>query len=322
LTAVAPGGTVHVAAGDYPENLIIRKPMILDGAGSETTRLLADMAGRGIQVIASDVEIHGLAVVGTGAPSPGGGLVAGIWAENAAGLTLRDSAIGPYCGLGIAVGYGTGALIENNVVSQVRDHPDYPDDATGVLLHMVSGVLRNNISTGNVNGIYVSGDRGQEFALSVVGNRIEQNDYWGLNLNNAHRIADLLDNAILNNGGPGVIILDELAYYACQLGGGENCEPPTTEIDNCGNNTQSGNNPDTLGGCFGGGGYLDAPCEDDDDCLDPLVCESGYSATCKLPLGAWCYGDPECVHPYTCCHGEYPSVCGDPLDPLCEYLPE
>lgn len=129
LTAAAPGGTVHVAAGDYPENLIVGKSVILGGAGAGETRLWADMAERGIEVVSDQVEIHGLSIIGVGVPGSGTEFVAGVWGENVSGLTLRNMVIGPYLGMGIAVAYSNGVRIEGNSVGNVMDQPGYAYDA-------------------------------------------------------------------------------------------------------------------------------------------------------------------------------------------------
>jgi len=319
VSAVAEGGTVHVAAGEYHENVVIPKPAALLGAGSGLTRLLADMGANGIEIQASGVTIGGLSIAGEGAPGAEEVPVAALLGRNVNNLTIRDNEVGPYAGCGIAVAHAAGVVIENNVVQEIADQPAFLYDARGIGLHMVSGSVRGNTSAHNVNGMWVWGERGSEFTLTVTGNRIEGNDYWGLLLNEACRILEFSDNAILNNGGPGIEALDEISYYGCLIAGGGNCELPTTQVDNCSNNTQSGNHPDTIGGCFGGGGYLHDPCEDDSGCLDPLVCDIGHSNTCRRPPGGTCFGSGECLYASTCCY-EAPGQCSEPYD-MCNFGP-
>jgi len=244
LAMVAPGGTVHVAAGEYYENLFIEKRLTLQGAGIEETQLLADVTASGIEIVSRGVEVAGFSIMGIGDPSPEEYLVAGIWAENARNITVRENAIGPYCGLGIAVAYSSGVLLENNQVSQITDLPAYPYDSTGISVHMISGVIASNTSAGSVHGMFVSGNRDEEFELSLIGNRIEGNDYWGFALYNANRITNFSDNRILDNGGPGLSALDVCEQLACEIAGGGDCEEPTTEINYGENNVIEGNNPD------------------------------------------------------------------------------
>jgi len=321
MEAVAEGGTVHVAAGEYHENVVIPRPSTLQGEGSDRTRIFADMGSSGIEIQAGDVTVSGLAVACEGVPIPGEVLIAGVLGQNVNNLTLRDNRVGPYAGYGIAVAHAAGVLIENNVVQVITDQPAFLHDAVGIRVHMVTGTVRGNTSSQNVNGMWISGERGSEFELTVTGNSIEQSQYHGLTLDEADRVLALSDNAILNNGGPGIEILDETRYFACQIAGGSDCELPTTRIDSCSNNTQYGNHPDTLGGCFGGGGDMDDPCEDDIDCMDPLVCDAGHSNTCRRPPGSLCFSDSECVYASSCCYSEPPGQCSEPYD-MCHFGPE
>jgi nitrous oxidase accessory protein NosD len=244
LARVAPGGTVHVAAGEYYENLVVEKRLTLEGAGIEETLLLADVNANGIEIVSRGVEVTGFSIIGIGDPSPEEYLVAGIWVENANNITARENAIGPYRGLGIAVGYSNGVLLENNLVSQIADLPAYPFDSTGISVHMVNGVIASNASVGSVHGMFVSGNRDEEFELSLIGNHVEGNDYWGLALYHANRITNFSDNWILDNGGPGLSALDVCEQLACEIAGGGDCEEPTTEINYGENNVIEGNNPD------------------------------------------------------------------------------
>jgi hypothetical protein len=173
-------------------------------------------------------------------------------------LTIRDNEIGPYSGWGLAVGNGSGIQIENNSVQQITDQPAFPYDATGISIHMVNGSIKGNTSSQNVHGMFVSGERGSEFSLSLTGNLIEANDYWGMVFFDAYLISDLSNNRILGNGGPGLSAFDVGEWFACHIAGGSDCEEPTTEIGVCENNVIGGNNPDFDWGF----GYLPG-------CMDP-----------------------------------------------------
>jgi hypothetical protein len=254
------GGTVHVAEGEYHENLVVRKPLTLQGAGSDRTLLVCDMAWNGIEIQADDVAVSGFSIVGEGSPSPEEVPVAGLYARYADNLTIRDNEIGPYSGWGLAVGNGSGIQIENNLVQFITDQPAFLYDATGISVHMVNGSVGDNTSSHNVHGMFVSGERGNEFSLSLTGNLIEDNDYWGVIFADAYLISDFSNNRILGNGGPGLSAFDVGAWVACHIagGGGSDCEEPTTEIGVCENNVIGGNNPDFDWGF----GYLPG-------CMDP-----------------------------------------------------
>jgi hypothetical protein len=240
----ASGATVYVAAGDYSENLVISRPVTLLGAGAGVTRILADVTRKGIEINADHAEVRGFSIVGVGDPDPENYFVGGIWAEDVDSLTIRNNVVAPYYGLGIALADCTGVLIEDNVVNEIADLPAYPGDSMGINLHEVDGLIQDNTSSGNSIGVWVSGHKEGEFELSVVGSHIQDNTHGGLVFLDATRIVDLSENMILNNGGPGITSLDVGRYLACQIAGGVNCEPPTTEISYCSNNIVVGNNPD------------------------------------------------------------------------------
>jgi hypothetical protein len=151
---------VHVAAGDYRENLVIRKPVRLLGAGMGETRLLADMAEKGIEVRSSDVEIAGFSIVGQGEPDNENLFVAGIWAEDVDNLLLRDNEVGPYWMEGIAVGSGTGIRIENNRAFQISGF-DYGESYGFYMLSVEDLVLKQNLAFDSTEGagfykVYIS----------------------------------------------------------------------------------------------------------------------------------------------------------------------
>ena len=259
LTLVTEGGTVHVAEGEYHENLVVRKPLTLQGAGSDRTLLVCDVASNGIEIQAGDVTVSGFSIAGEGSPNPEEVPVAGLYARNVDNITIRDNEIGPYSGWGLIVGNGSGIQIENNLVQQITDQPAFPYDATGISVHMLNGSVWGNTSSHNVHGMFVSGERGSEFSLSLTGNLIENNDYWGMVFYDAYLISDFSNNQILGNGGPGLSALDVSEWFACQIAGGSDCEEPTTEIGVCEHNVIGGNNPDFDAGFGYVPGCIDPP---------------------------------------------------------------
>jgi len=279
---VASGGTVHVASGDYSENLIILRPVRLQGAGSEETRLLADVTKVGIKIKSSDVEVSGLSIAGQGDPDPENQLLAGIWAENVNSLIIRDNEIGLYSSFGIYVTDGSNIRIERNQVSWISAVQNLPGTGIGVgrvddlvlrdnlavnitegggfIVSEINGLMENNVSSGNLGGMLVRRPYPDETDSFVMrGNLVEANNGVGLDFVEAI-VSEFFDNTILNNWGTGLTVLD-ISYEGCVIAGGPNCdELPRTEILDCGDNQISGNYPDFHGNvpdavraCFQGG---------------------------------------------------------------------
>ncbi len=282
LGFVTNGGTVHVAPGDYAENLVIRQPVKLLGAGIGETILLADITRKGIEIQSGDVEVAGFSIVGQGEPDPDNYFIGGIWAEEVDNITLRDNEVGPYWMMGIGAGKAANIRIENNRVSQISG-ADYGEsygyivalshdilmkdnlafdieEGFGFYVSESQGLLQGNTSTGNAGGMFVRTNPDDDPDLRLMSNHIYENLELGLALHRAI-ISAFFDNTILNNVGAGVVSYDHYSFLACELAGGSSaCEHLlVTEILDCGNNTIEGNSPDfeypmEVQGCFGGDG--------------------------------------------------------------------
>ena len=280
---VASGGTVHVAQGDYNENLVILRPMKLQGAGSETTRLLADVTEIGIEIKSSDVKVSGFSIAGQGDPDIENQMLAGIWAENVNNLIIRENEVGFYSSCGICVREGSNITIETNQVSWISEVQYDPGvgigiaevddlvlrdnlavniiDGFGFTVGEINGLMENNVSSANGVGILVRRHYADETDSFVMrGNLVEANRGIGLGFLEAI-VSEFFDNTILNNWGTGLTVLD-VSYVGCVISGGPNCdELLRTEILDCGDNQISGNYPDFDGwvpdavrACFQGGG--------------------------------------------------------------------
>jgi len=280
---VASGGTVHVAPGDYNGNLVIRKPMKLQGAGSETTRLLADVTRIGIEIKSGDVEVNGFSIVGQGDPDPENEFLGGIWAEDVSGLIIQENEVGPYSVCGIGVADGSNIRIETNQVSRISGVQYDPgvgigigdvDDLVlrenfavniaegiGFVVSEANGVMENNVSSANEGGMLVRRRYQNETdSFVMIGNLVEANHGEGLDFVEAI-VSEFFDNTILNNWDAGLTVWD-MSYEGCVIAGGTDCdELPRTEILDCGNNQISGNDPDFYGNvsesvraCFQAGG--------------------------------------------------------------------
>jgi nitrous oxidase accessory protein len=125
LEVAAPGDTIAVASGEYRENLIIDKPVILVGEGRPHIRGLGE--GDVVRVMGDDVEMRGFSVSGSGVDmlvSDAGIKIYGARAR-IVDNNLFDNLFGVYlrgC---------TEALVENNTV-RGREEVDMGRRGAGV----------------------------------------------------------------------------------------------------------------------------------------------------------------------------------------------
>jgi nitrous oxidase accessory protein NosD len=255
----SPGATVYVASGDYSENLVISRPVRLLGAGSGSTRLLADVTYKGIEINADHVEVRGFSIVGVGDPDPENYFVGGVWAEDVNNLTVSENAVGPYAMIGIGVGRASNVVIENNQVLNISGSLDSQNhaivlglvqpfvvtanavtnvDGFGLHLSESGGELEMNTVTNCSLGLHVSTSNIADAEISVRGNTIQGSSYGAMTVF-LSTVSQFFDNTIVNNPGIGLEIYDEETFILA-----------------CGNNTISGNNPD-FGEYLQYYGYLD-----------------------------------------------------------------
>jgi nitrous oxidase accessory protein len=244
---VLPGGTVHVAEGQYHENLVIERPVRLIGAGSTSTRILADITKKGIEIASDDVEVWGFSISGIGEPDPGDIFVGGIWAENVDNIVVTENVIGPYAVMGIGIGNASNISVENNEISEIAGLWDSENqgivivlaqearvrgntvshvDGFGITFTESAGDLEDNAVANCPGGIMLSRTNLAEAEVAVRGNHVQGSSHGGMALF-ASTLSEFYENTIVANPGFGLEIYDE-----------------TTSILACGSNTISGNNPD------------------------------------------------------------------------------
>ena len=204
VDAVAPGGTVEVAAGTYTEQLTIDKNLTLEGAGQNQTTLvlpaspsvtktvLSDhdmVAGVDVTSPASAVTITGMTLDGNSAANGVNGgtdFLAGIAYENASGVvdgvTLQNWA--PQSGVGSGIGQGVRVegsggtaqvTVENSTVTGYGKAGIVAEGSGAQLTATDDTVTGSPSSVLATNGIEV--DYGA--SGSVEGNTVTGNDYTG-----------------------------------------------------------------------------------------------------------------------------------------------
>ena len=197
VNQVTATGTVHVAAGTYPEQVVITKNLHLLGAGSGLTIITAPttipaasnqdsavvkIAGAGVAA-----EIAAVTVSGPG-PSGCGSIGFGIFVLDSANANIHDNSIldvrdqpfsGCQNGVGIQVGrnlYTTAgtATITNNSITGFQKNGitvDGPGSAAVIASNVVTGSGPTTIIA--QNGIQIS--RGA--TAQITGNTVSGNDY-------------------------------------------------------------------------------------------------------------------------------------------------
>ncbi len=217
VDVACPGATVHVAAGNYPEQVTIEKSLQVSGAGAGSSivqapaTLIDDVDGsKNIVTISggsTTVDFSGLTVAGPG-PSGCGSINTGIFVRDGATADIHDNTIsdirdeplsGCQNGIGIYVGRNafstTGtATITNNTVSDYQKGGITIDNAGS------SGIITGNTVAGvgatpqiAQNGIQISrGATGSITGNSVSGNECDYSSCGADLLNDTQSVGILL----------------------------------------------------------------------------------------------------------------------------------
>ncbi len=180
IDAASPGGTVNVAPGIYPEQLLIDKPLTLEGPDPEAGEAIVDAIGLAaaptLLITSGQVTVRRI----TFRNGPGQGIRVGtVAAPNLQGVLIEDCVIQGHDLSGIMNITSSemdviGNLIENNgnIISFER---------AGVFLrpHGVTNILNNTIRNNNGDGVYAEGS---DAGLLVENNTIENEFSSGITL--------------------------------------------------------------------------------------------------------------------------------------------
>ncbi len=143
LSGTAPGDTIRIMSGTFPENLVITVPVVLTGprplAGSELSPSSADEANLAYLTAFS-------CPIGTHGPLP---LIKGGYVGNVVHILAQ------------------GTVVDGLHISEAGPH--LTKDMACVLIEADSVIVRNCIITESLHGIYVKGGRN----VVLTGNRIE-----------------------------------------------------------------------------------------------------------------------------------------------------
>ena len=192
IARAAPGDTVRVARGHYPEILRIDKPLSLVGIDRPTI----DGRGKGdtIRVTATDVSIEGLIVADSGADL--GEQNAGIYIQPGAHRARVSRCDFSYTLFGLWIEKAQDVVIEHNLITGKRDL-DSSQRGNGIQLYNTTGakIVGNNISFVR-DAIYVDVSHQALFR----GNRMHHSRYGTHYMNSYHNVWEENDT-YYNRGG-------------------------------------------------------------------------------------------------------------------------
>jgi len=168
IAAAAPGDVLNLAPGDYPGNLVIDKPLTLQGPPDRGARILGERTGRTIWVKAEDVALRHLTVRHSGLSLPD--MDAGIFLDKTATRArvaendIIDNSVGVYL-------WGArDALVERNrIVGNTGLRVNERGNGVTVWNAPGSKVLDNDISEGR-DGIFSNNSRENVFSGNVFHN--------------------------------------------------------------------------------------------------------------------------------------------------------
>ena len=188
----APGDTIRVAHGRYPENLRLDKPVKLIGVDRPTI----DGGGKGdtVRIVATDVSLEGFIVADSGGDL--GAQNAGVYIQPGAHRARVIRCDFSYTLFGLWIEKADDVLIENNLITGKRDF-DSSQRGNGIQLYNTTGarIIGNNISFVR-DAIYVDVSHKAIFR----GNKMHHSRYGTHYMNSYHNLLEDNDT-FLNRGG-------------------------------------------------------------------------------------------------------------------------
>jgi nitrous oxidase accessory protein len=191
INKAAPGDTLRVARGIYPENLRIEKPLKLIGEGRPTI----DAGGKGdtVRIVATDVSFEGFIVADSGADL--GAQNAGVYIQPGAHRARVAHCDFTYTLFGLWIEKAQDVVIEGNLITGKRDLGS-SQRGNGIQLYNTTGaqIIGNNISFVR-DAIYVDVSHRALFR----GNKMHHSRYGTHYMNSYHNVWE--DNDTYYNRG-------------------------------------------------------------------------------------------------------------------------
>ena len=194
VSAASAGDTIQVAAGVYKEDVLIKTPVSLLGAGSGST--IIDATGLANGIVVNGTGVSGFANVVISGFTVENANQQGILVENASNVTIwgnqilhNDTALNTSGSTATCPGLPT-------ALQSGEDQ----DCGEGLNLTGVDhSVVSNNVIQGNSGGLLLSDDAGPTFANLISGNLVSNNlEECGITLA-SHSGMGVYDNTITGN---------------------------------------------------------------------------------------------------------------------------
>jgi len=208
ITAVASGGTVHVADGVYHTGLTIDKPIYLDGAGSGgTTHLIGSGTGNGIFVnqLGDGTTIEGFAITNFNF----GMYLRGLSTNAINGITVTNNVVN-----GCATGAITATFVNDG---RFQDNALHDNNGFGFDLNAGNRnrIQNNHIFENAGFGLRVVGAAGPSSDNNVIANYIHDVDWDGIRIGSNTANEHVLNNIIMttNRGTGGSFDLGGIGLY-------------------------------------------------------------------------------------------------------------
>jgi hypothetical protein len=213
IDATSPGGTLNVAGQTFTTGAIINKAMTLVGSGTATLSFAS--GAQGLRVTSSTVVITGMVITGPGNTiayniNSRGIDVRGTSAARISGLVVRDCVITQSNGFGMYINYPTGALIEDNTVTDIL--------YTGI------GLLSDLDSTVQDNVVRRIADRGIYPSVNAIYNG------YGIFLSQAD---PAVDPRCVGTVVTGNTVTDVPTWHGLDTHGGRDCTWTNNTIARC-----------------------------------------------------------------------------------------
>ncbi|MDP8959532.1 MAG: right-handed parallel beta-helix repeat-containing protein, partial [Actinomycetota bacterium] len=192
--AEAPiGAVIRLAAGRYPETLLVSRPVTIEGPPDGSAVIEGDAGAPVVTLVGTrDVTLRHLTI--------SGGEV-GVLVKGSDGIVISDNAITDNGLRGVWLVHGSAEIVRNVVRNTTSPY--------GKGIHVANAMSRpRSIIQGNL--VEASGADGilTNFARTVIrGNNVRNNDGYGINVSEMS-VADVTDNTVTGSGRPGIFVVD------------------------------------------------------------------------------------------------------------------
>ncbi len=216
IDSALPGGIVNLPAGIYNEQLVIEKPLTLQGPLDEAAGIaIVDGAGLSslptIQILSSDVIVKRLTII----DGPTHGIQVGSdMATNLNNVVISGNIIRGHGNAGIITNYGASMTIDHNIIEGNGIGAGF--NRGGIILypHGATSITDNTVAGNTVEGIFA---RASGAGLVIEGNLIENHSNSGITLAWDQQNTSIVNNRIKDCGEGsfeeqgGIVIIQSMA---------------------------------------------------------------------------------------------------------------